>query len=378
MTAPRTPDQQLSIRAVRAHRHRAPLLRPFITAARRTEAVDYVVAEIELADGVLGQGSAAETVAVTGEDASSILATLTGPVAAALTGASGTVAELASLISRAAAGPGTSSARAAADVALHDGWARTLGRPLADLLGAGPPPDLRRGLKSDMTVSLEEPARMAARAREAAAAGYRILKIKLGRDINEDRRRLDAVCEAVPSARLRLDANQGWAPEQAISIIASFEADGLPVDLVEQPVAADDLAGLAAVRAEVATPIMADESVWTADDARRIADAGAADLLNIKLAKTGGLREALAIADVAGAAGLSCMVGAMMEPRISVAAAAHLALAHPAISLIDLDSPEWFATRLPAGGYAIEGGWLRLAGGPGLGLDVLRADDDAP
>ena len=219
---------------------------------------------------------------------------------------------------------------------------------------------------------------MAQHAREAAAEGYRVLKIKLGRDVDEDRRRLDAVLEAVPGARLRLDANQGWSVQQAIEIIGAFEADGLPVDLVEQPVAAADLEGMAQVRRAVSTPIMADESVWTAADARRIAELGAADMLNIKLAKTGGIPEAMAIADVARDAGLTCMVGAMMEPSITIAGAAHVALAHPAITMVDLDSPDWLTTRHPSGGYKVQEGWLALTGGPGLGMELLRPDQDPP
>src|SRR5699024_4488847 len=128
---------------------------------------------------------------------------------------------------------GASSARAAADVALHDAWARSAGLPLVELLGG----TVDDRLESDMTISLEDPAVMAVRAREAAEAGYRVLKIKLGQDAREDRRRLEAVLAAAPSARLRLDANQGWQREEAISIIGAFEADDLPVDLVEQPVA---------------------------------------------------------------------------------------------------------------------------------------------
>ena len=231
-------------------------------------------------------------------------------------------------------------------------------------------------LLNDMTVSLEEPEVMARRAREAVDTGEQILKIKLGRDPEEDRRRLDAVLAAAPGVRLRLDANQGWSPEEAIRILTALEADGLPIDLVEQPVPAADVDGLARVRAAVGLPIMADEAVWTAADARRLVDAGAADLLNIKLAKTGGVREALAIADTAQEAGLTCMIGAMMEPRISITAAAHLAFAHPAITLIDLDPPAWFASPLPAGGYTQDGARLRLRGGPGLGLDLLPATDD--
>lgn len=361
----------LEVVAVRRHLHRAPLRHPFVTAARRTEAVEYVVAEVELAGGAVGQGSAAETVAVTGEDAASILAALDGPLGAALRGAQGTIGELSARI--AAAMPGATSAKAALEVALHDAWARAAGRPLVELLGGSAEATMR----NDMTVSLEEPATMAERAREAVAAGHEILKIKLGHDIVEDRERLAAVVEAAPSARLRLDANQGWLPDQAVEIITGFEADGLPVELVEQPVAAGDVEGLARVTAAVSVPIMADEAVWSATDAHRLLEARACDLLNIKLAKTGGLRGAIEVAEAARRAGIDCMLGAMMEPRISITAAAHLALAHPAITMIDLDPPAWFASALPRGGIVQEQGVLRLVGGPGLGLELLRPDEDA-
>ena len=372
MTASPIPQEaaELEVRAVRRHRHLAPLRHPFVTAARRTEAVEYVVAQVELAGGVVGQGSAAETVAVTGEDARSILTALDGPLRGALEGARGTVGELSARI--AAALPGATSAKAALEVALHDAWARAADRPLVELLGGR----VGEVMRNDMTVSLEEPATMAQRAREAVAAGHEILKIKLGHDIDEDRARLAAVAEAAPAARLRLDANQGCLPEQAIEIISGFEADGLPVELVEQPVAAGDVEGLARVTAAVSLPIMADEAVWSAADAHRLIEARACDLLNIKLAKTGGLRGAIEVADAARLAGIDCMLGAMMEPRISITAAAHLALAHPAVTMIDLDPPAWFATALPRGGIVQERGVLRLSGGPGLGLEPLRPDED--
>jgi L-alanine-DL-glutamate epimerase-like enolase superfamily enzyme len=364
-------DPTLHVAAVRHHRHLAPLERPFVTAARRTEAVHYVVAEVELADGTVGQGSAAETVAVTGESAESIAAALSGPLRTALEGAEGTLAEIAARISGAL--PRATSAKAALDVALHDAAARSARLPLVELLGGS----ACGHLTNDMTISLEEPEVMARRAREAVAGGETILKIKLGRDIEADRRRLAAVLEAAPGVTLRLDANQGWDAAEAITIIRGLERDGLPIELVEQPVPAADITGLARVRSEVGIPVMADEAVWSAEDAQRIVDAGAADLLNIKLAKTGGLREGLAVADVALEAGISCMVGSMMEPRISITAAAHLAFAHPAIALIDLDPPAWFTSQEPAGGYRQHGAELELAGGPGLGLAMLSPTRDA-
>lgn len=308
---------------------------------------------------------------MTGEDAASILAALDGPLGAALRGERGTIGELSARI--AGAMPGATSAKAALEVALHDAWARAAGRPLVELLGGSAEATMR----NDMTVSLEEPETMAQRAREAVAAGHGILKIKLGHDIAEDRERLAAVVEAAPSARLRLDANQGWLPDQAVEIITGFEKDGLPVELVEQPVEAGDVEGLARVTAATSLPIMADEAVWSAADAHRLIEARACDLLNIKLAKTGGLRGAIEVAEAARRAGIDCMLGAMMEPRISITAAAHLALAHPAITMIDLDPPAWFASALPRGGIVQEHGVLRLAGGPGLGLELLRPDEDA-
>ena len=369
-TVPSPGANPLTVAAVRCHLHRAPLLRPFVTAARRTDSVEYVVAEVELADGTIGQGSAAETVAVTGESARTIEVALHGPLRAAVEGVTDSVIGLSDRVG--AALDGATSAKAALEVALHDAWARTAGRPLAELLGGR----VEDGLMNDMTISLEDPEVMARHAREAVAAGEQILKIKLGYDIDEDRRRLAAVVEAAPEARLRLDANQGWTPQQAIEIITGFEQDGLPIDLVEQPVAASNIEGLARVTAAVQLPIMADESVWSTEDARRLVETGACDLLNIKLAKTGGLRGALAIAEVARAAGVECMLGAMMEPRISITAAAHLAIAHPAITMIDLDPPAWFASDAPAGGYVQDGAWLRLTGGPGLGLAHLGAEVD--
>src|SRR5699024_8523349 len=129
----------LTVVAVRHHRHRAPLRRPFVTAARRTEADEYVVAEVELSDGTLGPGSAA-----------TISAALAGPLRTALEGASGTVGELAARLSGAL--DGASSARAALEVALHDAWARSAGAPLVELLGGR----IEDGLMNDMTISLEE------------------------------------------------------------------------------------------------------------------------------------------------------------------------------------------------------------------------------
>lgn len=353
----------LHVTDIRARPYEGRLRRPFITSRRRVDTITGVVVEVELADGRVGLGSAAETLAVTGESVASILATISGPVSEATKGESRPVRDHAAAIADSCVG--NTSAKAAVDVAVHDAWARTLGVPLATALGGDPEAELR----TDMTVSLADPDDMATAAAAAAADGYDVLKIKLGKEWRTDLVRLRAVCDAAPSVALRLDANQGWEVRPAIRIIRELEDAGLPVQLVEQPVVARDIAGLAEVTRAVDTPVMADESIASPADALELVTARAVDLLNIKLAKCGGIGQALAIADIAAAAGVECMVGAMMEPRISVTAAAHVAAAHPNVTLVDLDPAEWVDDPdLDGSGYTMHGSAMRLHTAPGTGF----------
>ena len=122
---------------------------------------------------------------------------------------------------------------------------------------------------------------------------------------------------------IRVDANQGWTPKQAVRIISMLEDANLDAELVEQPVKASDLEGMRYVTQRVYTPILADESVFTPADAIRILESGAADLVNIKLMKTGGLYNAMSIASIARALDAECMMGCMLEGNVAVTAAAH-------------------------------------------------------
>ena len=156
--------------------------------------------------------------------------------------------------------------------------------------------------------------------RAAAAAGFPLLKIKLGSgDLTQDRAILAAVQEAT-SARLMVDANAAWSPQEAVQIGPDLVAAG--VELLEQPVAASDLAGMAHVHAHVPLPLIADESCVVAEDVPRIASA--CDGINIKLMKCGGLRPARRLIEVARAHGLQVMVGCMVESSLAITAATHL------------------------------------------------------
>lgn len=365
-----SPNHGLTVTDVRIRDYRGRLARPFVTARRSVEEVIGLLVEVELDDGTVGHGSAAETLAVTGESVESMRAVIHGPVAEALTAGPVTGGLRGHTDAIATACTGNTSAKAAVDVALHDAWARRLGMPLVEALGG----DTSTVLRTDMTISLAAPETMARAAVSAFEDGFTVLKVKLGHDWRADLARLRTVHDAVPEAEFRLDANQGWDPKSAVRIIRAIQDAHLPLQLVEQPVPKNDLRGLAAVTAAVDVPIMADEALNSPRDAFEIARTGAADVLNIKLAKCGGIGQAMAIADVARAAGLPCMIGAMMEPRVSITAAAHVAAAHPAITLVDLDSAEWIDERGPASGYTLQGDRLHLSHDPGLGFESTATE----
>jgi L-alanine-DL-glutamate epimerase-like enolase superfamily enzyme len=174
-----------------------------------------------------------------------------------------------------------------------------------------------------VTISAGEPPDLCVAAKTRADEGFAVLKLKVGTDAQEDVGRVQAVREAVgPDIRLRLDANQGWTPRQAVRVIEALAAAGLGVEFVEQPVAARDLDGMAWVRARADLPILADESVYGVRDLVEVIRRGAADLVNVKLAKCGGLRVARTLLELARECGVGTMVGSMMESHVGVGAAA--------------------------------------------------------
>jgi L-alanine-DL-glutamate epimerase-like enolase superfamily enzyme len=247
--------------------------------------------------------------------------------------------------------PAAAAARAALSGALHDLVGKRLGQPLYRVWGLNPDvvPD------SSFTIGLDTPEGMAAKAR--AAHEYPILKIKLGTP--DDEAILRAVRDATDKP-LRVDANAGWTRERALALLPLLEEHR--VELLEQPLAPDDLEGLAAVRRAAPMPVVVDESCVVARDIPRIA--GVADGINIKLAKCGSLREALRMIATARAHGLLVMLGCMIESSLGITAAAHLA---PLVDAADLDGAA-LTLDDPFTGATIVGGALRLPTGPGLGV----------
>jgi L-alanine-DL-glutamate epimerase-like enolase superfamily enzyme len=245
---------------------------------------------------------------------------------------------------------GNSAAKSALDMALYDLLGKSLGIPVYRLFG------LNRASTpvSSFTISIDTPKVMAER---AASANYPVLKIKLGTDNDLE---IVRAIRGGTSATLRVDANAAWSPKEAIHTIEAIAPYG--IELVEQPVAADDLAGLKQVTQHSPVPIIADESCRTPADVPMVSDC--VDGINIKLAKCGGLRNALKMIHIARAHHLKIMLGCMVSSSLAVTAAAHLT---PLVDFADLDGPLLLAND-PFLGVGFLEGKILLPETPGLGV----------
>ncbi|NJP32400.1 mandelate racemase/muconate lactonizing enzyme family protein [Micromonospora thermarum] len=356
----------MTITAVRTHRLSAPLHTPFVTALRRTTTVDTLVVEVVDADGRRGFGEAPQVWQVTGASVAGSEACVREVLGPLLTGRTpDDLVARCTEVGRAVAG--NEAAKSAVDVALHDLAARRLGVPLVRLLGGTA---LR--VPTDVTLAAGDAVDLAAAARARRSEGFDVLKLKVGTDAAGDLDRVRAVRSAVGAGvRIRLDANQGWTPRDAVRVIRGIEDAGLDVELVEQPVPRWDLDGLAWVSERVSTPILADEAVFGARDLVEVIRRRAADLVNVKLAKCGGLHAARTLLDLAVAHGMGTVVGSMMETQVGIGAAASLAAAYGTTAVPDLDAAWWLAWSPVRGGPRYEGASVVLPDAPGLGIEAL-------
>lgn len=354
------------IEQVTCHRVSVPLHTPFVTALRRTTTTDSLLVQVTDSDGFSGWGEAPQVWRVTGDSVAGSQACVEGPLSVVLTGADpDDLVELADRVRRSVAR--NLAAKAAVDVALHDLAARRLAVSLPRLLGTT---TLR--VPTDVTLSAGAAADLAGVATARAEDGFGVLKMKVGTDPASDVDRVLAVRSAVgPDVALRLDANQGWSPKDAVRVVRTLEDAGAAVELVEQPVPAEDLAGLAWVTERVATPVMADEAVYGVRDLLQVIERRAADMVNVKLAKCGGIGPARTLLEVARAHDMGTIVGSMMETHVGVGAAASLAAALGTTAVADLDAA-WWSQRSPVrGGLGYEGATVVLPDAPGLGVEGL-------
>jgi L-alanine-DL-glutamate epimerase-like enolase superfamily enzyme len=248
---------------------------------------------------------------------------------------------------------GEPAAEAAIDMALRDLAGKRLGVPLYELMGIDP----SSMPVTSFTIGMDTPEIVEQKVREAA--NFKVLKVKMGS--KDDDRVLETV-RSLTDCPVRVDANEGWALEDAVARLEWLQEMG--VELVEQPLPADQLDEMRELKKQSPLPLFADESVSHSDDIPRLADAF--DGINIKLMKCGGLGEALRMIHVARAHGMKIMLGCMVESSLAVTAAAHIA---PLVDFVDLDG-NLLISNDPFIGAEVREGRLVLPSEPGLGVRV--------
>lgn len=353
------------IENIEVNRQSIPLKKTFKTALRTVTHAESILVRVTTRSGLVGCGEAAATVVITGDSIDSMEAAILKTMKPQLLGKNLLFYEQVFQILHQSM-VGSSSAKAALDMAFYDIIAQHCKVPLYQFLGG-----YRNHIETDYTVSVNSPKEMGEDARAYVQDGFNVLKIKVGKDnIDEDIKRIKEIRSCVrDQVKIRLDANQGWQVKDAIRSIRKMEDLGLDIELVEQPVKAADLEGLKMVTDAVETPIMADESVFSPLQAFEVLKIRAADLINIKLMKAGGIYKAQIINHMAEECGVECMVGSMIESKLGVSAAAHLAASKKNITRFDFDAPLMLIRDSIQGGVSYEGRFMTLPDKPGLGIE---------
>lgn len=323
---------------------------------------DNILVRLRTEDGVVGWGESSPYSAVTGDTQATNLAAAK-MLAGIVKGKD--PFDLARIVTEMdAATTGEPGIKAAVESAVWDICGKLSGRPVRCLLG-----NFRDSFETDLTVYLDDPHVMAEKALSIVNQGIKSVKVKVGRSAVEDIEVIRLVREKIGKApKIRIDANQGWTPNEAVRALKGM--DQYDVQFCEQPGRAWDWEGMRFVRERSPIAIMADESVHSPHDAIAAVRHDAADSINIKLMKTGGILQAVSIAHVADAAGLKCMVGCMNESRVALTAAAQVVCSQRNVLWADLDTFTEHAIDPVIGGVQLKDGVLYAPTTPGLGLDI--------
>lgn len=342
---------------------RLPLIRPFIVAYETYYDMPTLLVKVETDVGITGYGEATPDQHVTGETWESTYSLLVHQLAPLAIGENPFQIErihekMADMVY------GCPAAKAAIDIACYDIMGKATNQPVYNLLGGR----YYESLPVPYVVSILDPEAMAKEAADAIRQGYQSIKIKVGTNPVMDVKRIQAVRKAIgESMQLRVDANQGWR-NRATTMWVLEQVREANIDWIEQPVIADDITALAEIRRQTHIPVMIDEGVHGDREMRETITKQAADKLNIKLMKCGGIYPALRLVAQAEMAGMECQVGSMVESAVASAAGAHLCAAKKNIRSNELVGPLMFSRDVAA--FPYEGLSIVLPNRPGLGLDV--------
>ncbi|MCR8746804.1 mandelate racemase/muconate lactonizing enzyme family protein [Romboutsia lituseburensis] len=349
---------------IKIEKLRINLKKPFKIAFAVQDYADNVIVKVVTDEGYFGLGEAAPFAPVTGETADGVVETLKLFKSCLIGMDPLNIEGIHTLMNRLIVG--NTAAKAAIDIALYDIKGKILSQPLYKVLGG-----YDNKIQTDMTIGIDTPENMAMEAKQRVNDdGFRILKVKAGINPSEDIKALQLIRKAVgDDIRLRVDANQGYCVNDAIAVLKEFEKIG--VEAVEQCLPYWNLDGSKLIREKVNLKVMLDETIHSPMDAAKACKIDAADILNIKLMKCGGLYNALKINAIAEANNVRCMVGCMLESKIAITAGASLVAAKKNITEADCDSFMYCSDPENGmkGGFEIDKDIFTLLDKPGLGIE---------
>lgn len=339
-----------------------PITDPFVVATGARTIAENVFLRVTLSNGSQGYGEAAPFPEVGGETRESCLLTLQQLGEVVLGRPAADYKEVGRLLSEQALT--YPAARCGLETAVIDAHCRASNIPMWQLWGGA---DVRTR-ETDITIPITDLNKTVALARGWHAKGFRLFKMKVGKDVESDIRRLEAVHRALPGISFIGDGNQGFSRQDCLIFAREVKRFGGTMVLLEQPVVRDDLDSMAAIRRETGIPVAADESVRSLTDAQEVVAQDAADYINIKIMKTG-VTEAVEIASFTKASDLKLMIGGMLETRIAMGCSFSLVLGLGGFDVLDLDTPLLLAGDPVTGGYRYEGSRLQPWSGPGLDMN---------
>ncbi len=343
----------------------APLKTPFKTSLRTVTHLEDLIIRIHTDNGKIGYGEGAATAVITGETLQSMKGAIEHIKPLLISKDLEAFNSLLSIIKKNMIY--NSTIKSALEMALYDLRAQSYKIPLYQLLGGS-----QKEFITDITISLNEIDIMLADCQKAIRLGYNILKIKVGEHISKDYERIKTIAQTFPKITLRIDANQAWSAKETVILLSRLEREGIVTELIEQPVKANDFRGMRYIKERTLTPLLADESVFSAKQAIELLEMDACDLINIKLAKCGGISHALKIADIAELYHVKCMIGCMLEGPISVGAAVHVASARSeTITMLDLDGASLLTHNPVKGGAVFNESKILLSDVGGLGIEGI-------
>jgi len=340
-----------------------PLYEPFVISYATYDYMPSIIVKITTDTGIIGYGEGVADEHVTGESWKGTFEVLKNILAPKLIGENPlNIERIHDLMDSEIYGAPT--AKAAIDIACFDAAGKSLGVPVYNLLGGR----YHEEFPITHVLSIAAPEDMAKEAEEKVAEGYRSMKMKVGTKVVDDILRIEAVRERIgEDIAIRVDVNQGWETSaNTLQVIKRLENCSL--DWLEQPVRADDIDGMVEVKSKSSIPMMIDEGLRGVRDMREIIAKRAADKVNIKLMKCGGIYPATKLAHMAEMAGIECQIGSMVESSIGSAAGFNVAFSKKIITSVELTGPLKFSRDVGNLHYDVP--FIRLNGKPGLGIEI--------